>query len=293
MKRIEIINSKLPKLDEEKELLEKSIKINQGTVIITGEHNEIVKRSLEQIFFIRDMYGNIDERELDKLTDSEFDELNKNIDLTLCPKQTYNDYFNASQNRYNNINGFTPILTSTGIATIGTVTSQCINFQKQSPNLFINGAKILEAYNPKNELSDNITYIRQELKILNPDILDGFEYLVSKLNLFPAAEKQYQDIIGARSLFFLNFIFNRQEPTRSNTRRDQIIQFVFGNTVYDSRADTVIDQTMDLYSELSSQDLENPSVKIGNVSTFYISSILTRMFGIIASLLKLRNSYYS
>ena len=42
MKRIEIINSKLPKLDEEKELLEKSIKINQGTVIIAGEHNEIL-----------------------------------------------------------------------------------------------------------------------------------------------------------------------------------------------------------------------------------------------------------
>lgn len=293
MKRIEIINSKLPKLDEEKELLEKSIKINQGTVIITGEHNEIVKRSLEQIFFIRDMYGNIDESELDKLTDSEFDELNKNIDLTLCPKQTYNDYFNASQNRYNDINGFTPILTSTGIATIGTVTSQCINFQKQSPNLFIDGAKILTAHNPKNELFDNTAYIRQELKKLNPDILDDFEYLVSKLNLFPATEKQYQDIIGARSLFFLNFIFNKQESTESNRRRDQIIQFVFGNTPYDNKADMLINQAMRLWHDLSSQDPNEPSVKIGNVTISYINSILTRVFGIIASLLKLRNSYYS
>jgi len=293
MKRIEIINSKLPKLDEEKELLEKSIKINQGTVIITGEHNEIVKRSLEQIFFIRDMYGNIDESELDKLTDSEFDELNKNIDLTLCPKQTYNDYFNASQNRYNNINGFTPILTSTGIATIGTVTSQCINFQKQSPNLFINGAKILEAYNPKNELFDNIAYIRQELKILNPDILDGFEYLVLKLNLFSATKEQYQDIIGARSSFFLNFIFNKRESTKSNRRQDQIVKFVFGNTAYDNKADTTINLAVKLWHDLSSQDPKKPSVKIGNVSKSYVDSILTRMFAIIASLLKLRSSYYS
>lgn len=289
MKRIEIINSKLPKLDEEKELLEKSIKINQGTVIITGEHNEIVKRSLEQIFFIRDIYGNIDESELDKLTDSEFDELNKNIDLTLCPKQTYNDYFNASQNRYNDINGFTPILTSTGIATIGTVTSECINFQKQNPNLFINGAKILAAYNPKNELFDNIAYIRQELKKMNPSMLDDFEYLVSKINLFSVSKKTYQDIIGARSLFFFNFIFNNQ----GSSRRDQIIQFAFGNTVYNSGADTVIDQTMDLWSELSSQDPENPSVKIGNVSILYISNILTKMFATITSLLKLRDSYHS
>lgn len=289
MKRIEIINSKLPKLDEEKELLEKSIKINQGTVIITGEHNEIVKRSLEQIFFIRDMYGNIDESELDKLTDSEFDELNKNIDLALCPKQTYNNYLNVSQNHFADMNDFTSILTSTGTATIGIVTSQCVNFHKQNPNLFTSGSEILNEYSPKNEVNDNINYIRKELKKINPTVLDDFEYLVSKINLFPVSKKQYQDIIGARSLFFFNFIFNNQ----GSNKRDQIIQFAFGNTAYNSNADTVIDQTMNLWRELSSQVPGNPSVKIGNVSASYISNILTKTFATIASLLKLRDGYHS
>ena len=191
------------------------------------------------------------------------------------------------------MNSFTPILTSTGTATIGIVASQCVNFYKQKPNLFINGLEILNEYGSKNESIDNIKYIRKELKKLNLSMLDDFEYLVLKLDLFPVSKEQYQDIIGARSSFFLNFIFNKQESTESNRRRDQIIQFVFGNTVYNNQADTVIDRTMDLWHELSSQDPENPSVKIGNVSALYISSILTNMFAIIASLLKLRHSYHS
>ena len=120
-------------------------------------------------------------------------------------------------------------------------------------------------------------------------MLDDFEYLVSKINLFAVSKKQYQDIIGARSLFFFNFIFNNQ----GSNKRDQIIQFAFGNTVYNSNADTVIDQTMNLWRELSSQDPGNPSVKIGNVSALYISNILTKMFATITSLLKLRDSYHS
>jgi len=293
MKRIEIINLKLPGLDQERESLKKSLKINQKTVFTVAEHNEIIKQSLANVSFIRDMYGDINQSELEKLNDLEFDELNKNIDLTLCSEQTYNNYFNAAQNRYVDINGFTPILTSTGIATIGTVTSQCINSQKQYPNLFINGVKIVTAYGPKYELFDNIEYIRQELIKLNPNMLDDFEYLVLKLNLFPAAKEQYQDIIGARSSFFLNLIFNKQKSTKSNQRRDQIIQFVFGNTTYDNKADTIIDEAMKLWHDLSSQDHKKLGVKIGNVSIPYINSILTRMFGMIASLLKLRNNYYS
>jgi len=293
MKSIEIINLKLPGLDQERESLKKSLKINQKTVFTVAEHNEIIKQSLANVSFIRDMYGDINQSELEKLNDLEFDELNKNIDLTLCSEQTYNNYFNAAQNRYVDINGFTPILTSTGIATIGTVTSQCINSQKQYPNLFINGVKIVTAYGPKYELFDNIEYIRQELIKLNPNMLDDFEYLVLKLNLFPAAKEQYQDIIGARSSFFLNLIFNKQKSTKSNQRRDQIIQFVFGNTTYDNKADTIIDEAMKLWHDLSSQDHKKLGVKIGNVSIPYINSILTRMFGMIASLLKLRNNYYS
>ena len=77
MKRIEKINSKLPALDQEKELLEKSLKIGQKTIVEIAENNKIIKQSLVDVSFIRDMCGNIDKSELNKLNDLEFHELKK------------------------------------------------------------------------------------------------------------------------------------------------------------------------------------------------------------------------
>ncbi|MGV7927425.1 MAG: hypothetical protein AB2L13_00740 [Spirochaetota bacterium] len=292
MKRIEIIKSMIPELDQEKESLEKSLEANKKHVVTIAEHNEAMERSLSRISFLRDMYGNLNEGELDRLSDPEFNEVKVNIDLAVCSGQIYTDYYHTLNGHYTDISGYTSVLASTGIAT-GTATSQCINFHSHAPRLFIEGDKFIAIYKPKDELFENIDYIRNQLKTINPGILRDFEYLVKKLHLFSITEEQYQDIIGARSSFFLNFIFNRQSSTNSNPRREQIIQFVFGKTTYDNRADNIVNEAKKLWDELSSQDPNAQSVKTGNVSTSYIDSILTRMFGIIASLLKLRESYYS
>ncbi len=72
-----------------------------------------------------------------------------------------------------------------------------------------------------------------------------------------------------------------------------IKKFVFGSTPYNSNADIIIKNAKNLWHELSSDDPKFDSAKLGQVTEAYVEATFPRIIGVIASLLKLREKYFS
>jgi len=107
-------------------------------------------------------------------------------------------------------------------------------------------------------------------------------------------ETKYLDFMGLRSMLFLRLIFGFSEKRYGTKgRKEQIKKFVFGNTHYNSNADPIINNAKKLWNELSRQDMIGNSVKLGQVSRHYIEVLFPRIIGIMASLLRLRERYFS
>jgi len=177
-------------------------------------------------------------------------------------------------------------------------TSSLTEIANMYPNIFPLKDKVIKDYNQSDQYNKNIDYIRKTLPNIDKTLLEDFNHLIEKLNLFSNTTSQYQDLIGARSLFFFKMIYGEVESKfgtrKKKDRHDDIRKFIFGNTVHDFLIEPIIETAYNLYTDLSSQDkAEKLSVKSGNVTANGIKILFEQLFGVIASLLQLREKYYT
>ena len=164
------------------------------------------------------------------------------------------------------------------------------------PDYFPKREEFIYKYKVTDETEININYIKGHLKKISPDISKDFDYFITKYHAFKRDKSQYQDLIGSRSMIFYAFIF---EFSKNNfgvelPRKEAIKKFVFGNSPYDNSVEPIIDNADKLYRELSNQDSNRgQSVKVGNVDENYIDDLFRRIIAVMASMLQLREKYYS
>lgn len=96
-------------------------------------------------------------------------------------------------------------------------------------------------------------------------------------------------------MFFFKLVFDFSEKNFGVTgpREDQIRKFIFGNSKSIPTAEPLIEGAKNLYKELSSQDSTGESVKMGKVTAGYVERLFRRLIGVMASLLQLREAYFS
>lgn len=180
-------------------------------------------------------------------------------------------------------------------STSSAVSGSAIVLSSGNPQFFPKREEIIQKYEIKDELESQIKYIRTQLEGIQPDITSDFDYFVEKFYVFKKDNTQYQDLIGARSMFFLKLVFpfSRNKFGNGLTNKEAIKYFIFGNTNYDSLSGSTIKLGNKMYSELSSQDNSGNSAKFGNVTVDYVEGTFRRIIGIMDSILKLKEKYYT
>jgi hypothetical protein len=133
----------------------------------------------------------------------------------------------------------------------------------------------------------NISYIKEYLGENFSLIKKEFDEWLAKFDGIGSHISKYQEFIGLRTLFFYKLIF---DGSVNKGRKAQIEEFVTGGMILSSLDRPIVDNTHELYRELSQDDREN-SVKMGRISELYVQELFDRVLITIANLFKLREKY--
>ena len=130
-----------------------------------------------------------------------------------------------------------------------------------------------------------------------PDLVDDFKNFIDKFPGLELTSSHYQDLIGARSFFYLKMVFSFSESNfgalSPKNRREDIRRFIFGNSQRLPSAEPIVERCYRMYIELSSQDPSHQSVKTGNVDSIYVETVFRRLIDCINSVLFLREQYFT
>jgi len=177
------------------------------------------------------------------------------------------------------------------------VVSGAISLSKiaeNNPTFFPNAPTIIPKYEAEDELEKNISYIKSQLPIIIPNILDDFNKFVTNFRAQVPAETKYTYLIGFRTTLFYKWIykytvlnFGVEYP-----RIKAIELFATCGKRLDPLDNPIIVNVRNLYGELSNQDENAPnSVKLGAVNQDYNEQLFRRLIAGTAALLTLREKY--
>lgn len=269
-------------LNENQQIIEKASNINQ----------EIIKQKKYTHFF-KSGYEKITDSDLDDLDETQYSDFISPLNIVCENSTTIKKLKNDLKERNEEYAIFlSTASSSTSIASAGSAitASNALFLHPFSKTVWS-----VTEYKKIVEPEENIKYLKQELPKLNPDISADFNHFLNIYHSSQANKQKYQELIGARTMFFLKLICPSGEKylqSGEKTRKDKIYRFVFGNYTiigYDS----IIDSAKKLWNELSDQEpISGYSVKVGNVSSDYVEVLFNKILSIMASLVKLRIQYF-
>ncbi len=287
MSREEEVNKIADEFSKKKETVDKAIEKSSNKIEELTFLKVHLKERSDFFDFNQQMYQSINSRRLNELSDDEYNQFILNGRSAIDSGIVYDMYVEDADDSLRELKVYNTIMEST-VMVSGTATSTCLYFHELYSDMFNDGNNIIETHKQKDRYRDNISYINNQLKVIDIEAYDDFIYFIKKMDAFDSSVSQYQDLIGLRSALFLK-LFNKYP----GTRREQIINFVFGDSTYDNKADAIISEARDLYTEMSSQDDSTESVKLGNVTALYNQDLSIRTINILAALLKLREELHS
>jgi hypothetical protein len=185
------------------------------------------------------------------------------------------------------------LLAATPLISAFATTASLIISEPISISVFPSGKEILEKYNPLHKLTDDIEYLKLQFSMIEPNISVDFEHFINTFYAFKTNPALYQEIMGARSMFYFKLMFPYVEKHygKQDCRFRDIWKFTFGNYRGSTHLlESPVNIAKDIYNEISNQ--KNQSIKLGNVDSNYVEDIFVRLIGTMAALLKLRESYY-
>jgi len=153
----------------------------------------------------------------------------------------------------------------------------------------------LNRYLDSIHLNEELEYIKQRLPKLEPDVSKDFDHFLQNYYASTQSNLKYQELIGFRSLFFLKLIDGFADiqyvPQSANeerlTRKSRILFFVSGQRISnDEQLKTLADTATTLWDNLSNQDSTSMSVKMGNVTSNYVSLLFHEAIIVVSSLIQ-------
>jgi len=282
--KLDILGVQKEKVDEVINI--KSENIKKDSVIVA-----ILKRVRVKEHFVYEMFSNIPEENIIKMSPDEYVPLMGIIDDAIASGSLISPMEDDIRRSYTQSQEQLNICASMNTS-YGTAASGAFHIGILNPTWFPNQMKIKDTYKMEDSLYEEIDNIRKKLDSLFPDIRNDFESFISKFLSSPVDETKYQELIGSRSMFYFKMIYETTEKKfgKQKSRRDSIERFVFGNSKPIAAVQPLIDRCFDLWKELSGQNAN--SVKKGNVSPNYIELLFRRLIGGMESILDLRSRYY-
>jgi hypothetical protein len=285
---------KMEELGKEENAAKEAIEIKRETVAVEGENIRQLEGLVNKFDFTLDLYGRSSKKEILSFGDQTYQEFIAPLTDLSTPGLSAVHIRDESRAKYTQSKDHTVILIAVN-TTGANATKGAEVMSRGNPVWFPNHEESIQQYKVIDDLEKNIGYIRTKLPGITPDISGDFDAFVNKYYAFKVDVAKYQDLIGARSMFFFKLIFDFSEKSYgiSGPREDQIRKFVFGDSPSIPSAEPLIRDAKNVWKELSSQDLTGESVKLGKVTPAYIERLFRRLIGAMASLLELRAAYFS
>jgi hypothetical protein len=294
MKNSEDLEMRKKRLAEEKAAVDETIELKQQAAKKDAENIRLLKNLGDKYSFLSEMYNDATTEIADSLPIRDYLRFVSPLrDVrpvgvsAVCIRDESRRNLSDSSRHYTVIN--------TAGTTASSAASGLVLFSRENPQWFPNSERIIDEFKPRDELAEQIEYIRSQLPKITLDIRRDFNAFIDGFYLSTPDETKYQELIGGRSMFFIKLIdgFVEKQFGRVEKRKDRIAKFVFGNTQPTKEGEAYIDSAKALWDDLSSQDREAESVKTGKASAAYIEVLFRRMIAVMASLLRLRQSLFS
>jgi len=285
---------KMNDLEEEEKAAEEAIDIKRKTIESEGENIRQLEGLVDKFKFTQGLYGSVPKEEIRYLDNVTYQEFIGPLTDISTPGLSAIHIRDESRAKYAQSSNHTIILTAVNTTGANAVIGgEAIS--RGNPHLFPNHEEVIQRYKRVDETEKYIAYIKLQLPGITPNISDDFDAFVKKYYAFKVDTTKYQDLIGARTMFFFKLVFDFSEKNFGVTcsREDQIRKFVFGNSPSIPSAEPLIQDAKNLWKELSSQDSTGESVKMGKVTVENIERLFRRLIGVMASLLQLREAYFS
>jgi len=290
--RLENYFANLEKAKQRLDIVAETIESKRDNIAIEVEtvgNLEIYKRNQE---FMIDAYGNVPRNALESMDDAALERFSHGlVSASVSGEAAYriHDETLGSDWLYGHHRDV-----SASLASLSASDSTSVVFVLgEEPQLCPDLDEIARRHSIQDETNTHIESIRQHLKDMFPEICEDFDAFLLKFRAVAPDTSQYQDLSGARSMFFWKMIFGFSEQRYGVTRRRrQIEKFVFGSGAPLRDAEPIINSCYHLWCELSGQDSSGMSVKLGNVTSGYIQGLFRRFLASIASLLELRERYF-
>jgi hypothetical protein len=287
-------DKKMNDLQDEEKAAEEAIDIKRKTIESEGENIRQLEGLVDKFKFTHSLYGTVPKEEIRSFNNVTYQEFIGPLTDISTPGLSAIHIRDESRAKYTQSNNHTIILTAVNTTGANAVAGgEAIS--RRNPQWFPNHEETIQRYKRVDDLEKNIAYIKLQLPGITPDISDDFDAFVKKYYAFRVDTTKYQDPIGARTMFFFKLVFDFSEKSFgvTSSREDQIRKFVFGNSPSIPSAEPLIQDAKNLWKELSSQDSTGESVKMGKVTVEYVERLFRRLIGVMASLLQLREAYFS
>jgi hypothetical protein len=287
-------DKKIVELEKEEHAAKEAIEIKRETVAVEAENIRQLEGLVNKFDFTLDLYSRSSKKEILSFGDQTYQEFVAPLTDLSTPGLSAVHIRDESRARYGQAQDHTVILTA--VNTTGANAAKVAEIMSRgNPVWFPKHEEIIQQYKLIDDLEKDIGYIRSQLPGITPEISEDFDAFVKKYYAFKVDTTKYQDLIGARTMFFFKLVFDFSEKYFgvTSSREDQIRKFVFGNSPSIASAEPLIQDAKTLWKELSSQDSTGESVKMGKVTTEHIERLFRKLIGVMASLLQLRRAYFS
>lgn len=286
-----ILSSKLNELQRQKNSVQNSMDKIQSNIRTESDMVKFLQRTKNTYQYYIDLYGSTSEETIRTMNADEFNIFMRPVNRVV----TTGSGFVSFENQTNQL-AFDVQSHHNECKTLGDIVAASANTVMPiayNNHYFDRGQEVTEQYKIEDNLYEQIDYIINTVNEQFPEIHKDIVSFFEKYNAFTTDESKYQELIGARSTFFFKMIFEYSESKyNTQSRKDSIIRFIFGNSTTRSSYISEIDECLALYREMSNQGNDGDSLKKGRVSIDYIKSLFRQLITSIYSILKLRESYF-
>jgi hypothetical protein len=288
------ISEYLRKLRLIRDALEQLRRIHSDAIASLSWLNQVIDRNLNDISFLLKLFEPLGDSAVDRIPAEEYPNLVSPLQNLVGYGSTYLTVRDQSKSVQDYLAKIIPIASQGSAIFASTTSASAANlFVSFSVSLPTEGERIralLDRYLQQLRIEDEITYIKQRLPNLTPNVFDDFVHFLSNYYSSEGYALKYQELIGFRSLFFIKlvdgFAFSHG-CTNSTPRKDRIMVFSFSHmSGQDQTQDLMADSAMAVWKSLSKQDTAGMSAKMGNVTSEYVRLLFGESIVVAGALLR-------
>lgn len=255
--------------------------------------NEIKSRVDSTLDFCRDALNNPE-----KLEEDGIDKIDFAVNSVMNSSPTLTRITEESKQVNTQVVAHVGTINAT-IPIVASGTTWFADYSMNQPDVFPNRGVIVEKYKIKNELKDNIAYVKSQLPKIKKfeakcDISEEFEDFVRTFQSKHPSEEKYQYLSSCRAMIFGRLVLRYQwrKFGKPKDHREAIINFITNGKTLDSPDEFIVKDFLDLYEELSQRYPNEPSIKKGrNITAQYNEQLFGKIIGYMSALLRLREKY--